>query len=57
MKKMKSKGSTKEPQKSMATSHNDMYKPKGMNIKDNMVSSVTFSCNVDKTMFPKNDMV
>jgi hypothetical protein len=35
--------------------HNDMYKPKGMNLKDGKVDAATFKCKGDKTMYPKSD--
>lgn len=34
--------------------HNEMYMPKGMNLKDNEVAPKVFKCTGDKTMYPKN---
>lgn len=47
----------KEPMSSKAMSHNDMYKPKGMNLKDNTVSAKSFCCDKGVSFYPKNDMV
>ena len=55
--KKKGGGVPKEPLQSKAKSHNDMYKPKGMSLKDGTVAAKTYSCDMSDTMFAKNEII
>lgn len=55
--KKKGKALPKEPMHSSAKSHNDMYKPKGMDLKDGTVAAKTYSCKMSDTMFVKDEII
>jgi hypothetical protein len=47
----------KEPMKTTASAHNEMYNPRGMSIRDNEVGCKTIGSNSKKSIFAENDII